>query len=75
MSQSRWVNALEACEHLNVNETTLRRWQELGYLKPGTHWRRQFADRPEPVEYNLSWCKEEMDYWRGHDAPIMDVAA
>ncbi len=79
MRESPWVSAMEASENLGVSESTLKHWREVGYLKPGTHWRsspdgQEIPWSPE-VLYHLHWCKEEMDYWRAHDAPISNIAA
>ena len=79
MNDTTWVSSSEASQNLGVSEKTLSFWREIGYLKPGTHWRsapnsHAIPWRPEVI-YHLRWCKEEMDYWRSHDAPIKDIAA
>ena len=79
MNESPWVNEKLASEKLGVSEDTLRSWREIGYLKPGTHWRssRPIISIPWDREfiYHLPWCREEMEYWRSHHAPIRDIAA
>tara|TARA_Y100001968_G_C18842102_1_gene474028 strand:- start:234 stop:473 length:240 start_codon:yes stop_codon:yes gene_type:complete len=79
MSTSPWVNEQEASHRLGVSQEILRKWREVGYLKPGTHWRSSPVDQPNPwtphVIYHLRWCKEIIEYWREEDAPISDIAA
>ena len=79
MSKSPWVAGQEASACLGVSEETLQLWREIGYLKPGTHWRSSPNSHAIPwkpeVIYHLRWCKEQMEYWRNHDAPIRDLAA
>ena len=79
MLENPWVDSTEASASLGVSESTLQHWREIGYLKPGTHWRsspgpQQTPWKPEVI-YHLRWCKEEMDYWRDHDARIEGLAA
>ncbi len=79
MDNSPWVTSKEASDSLGVSEDTLKLWREIGYLKPGTHWRSDPDSRLVPwtpeVIYHLSWCKEEIQYWRDHDAAINQLAA
>ncbi len=79
MNHSPWVSVEEATSSLGVSEKTLQHWREVGYLKPGTHWRSSPVSNSIPwqpeVIYHLRWCREEMDYWRAQDAPIEDIAA
>ena len=79
MKENPWVSASKIKEHLGVSEKTLQFWREIGYLKPGTHWRTSPRSLKNPwkpeVVYHLNWCKEEMDYWRAHDARISGLAA
>ncbi len=74
MDNTPWVSSQKASEGLGVSEETLKFWREVGYLKPGTHWRTDPHSRFLPwtpeVIYHLPWCKEEIDYWRDQDAPI-----
>jgi len=79
MDIKTWVTAQDASSSLGVSEETLHKWREVGYLKAGTHWRsatnsNSFPWKPEVI-YHLPWCREEMDYWRDQDAPIIDKAA
>ena len=79
MSESPWVSGQEASAGLGVSEETLQLWREIGYLKPGTHWRSAQESKTMPwkpeVIYHLSWCEEEINYWLSEDAPINDLAA
>ena len=79
MLETPWVSESEASKRLGVTEVTLQKWREIGYLKPGTHWRSSPFDQPIPwtpkVIYHLSWCKEIIEYWRDHDAPLSNMAA
>ena len=79
MSKSPWVSGQEASAGLGVSEETLQLWREIGYLKPGTHWRSAHKSHAMPwkpeVIYHVQWCKEEIDYWLSQDAPINDLAA
>ncbi len=79
MNQSPWVTEKEASKILGVNESTLSHWREIGYLKPGTHWRSSNEEQQIPwkpiVIYHIRWCKEVMDYWKQHDAHIFNMAA
>ncbi len=79
MRESPWVSGKEASASLGVSEKTLQLWREVGYLKPGTHWRSSSLSQSLPwkpeVIYHLRWCKEEIDYWQAQDAPINDLAA
>ena len=74
MNQNPWISEKEASQSFGVTEETLRSWREVGYLKPGTHWRSSSNSSGLPwspeVIYHLSWCKEVIEYWRDHDAPI-----
>ncbi len=69
-----WVTSKKASELLGVSEQTLNKWREVGYLKPGTHWRSSPGLGQQPwspqVIYHLLWCKEKIEYWRMHDAPL-----
>ena len=79
MSDTPWVSGEEASQQLGVSEKTLKLWRDVGYLKPGTHWRSSQRSRLMPwnpeVVYHLRWCKEEVDYWLAQDAPINNIAA
>ena len=79
MNNNPWGTPTEASSRLGVSERTLHLWREIGYLKPGTHWRSANKTQAMPwkpeVIYHLQWCKEEIDYWLAQDAPINDIAA
>ena len=79
MSDTPWVSGKEASQRLGVSEKTLKLWRDVGYLKPGTHWRSSQRSHFRPwnpdVVYHLRWCKEEIDYWLAQDAPIKKIAA
>ena len=79
MNESPWVTENVASQKLGVSEETLRFWREVGYLKPGTHWRSSPNDPQLPwtprVIYHLRWCTEIIDYWQKEDAPILRLAA
>ena len=79
MNENPWVSEKEASERLGVSEVTLRRWREVGYLKPGTHWRSSPNSQDKPwqpkVIYHLRWSSEVIEYWRLHDAPVSEIAA
>ncbi len=79
MQENPWATSIEASNFLGVSENTLELWREIGYLKAGTHWRSAPISQVSPwrpeVIYHLRWCKEEMEYWRAHDARIVEIAA
>ncbi len=79
MKQSPWVSETEASKKLGVSRQTLEYWREIGYLKPGTHWRSSTSMKNKLWEpsfiYHLRWCKEILDYWKSHDVPISNIAA
>ena len=39
MPNTQWLLEEDASRHLGVSQKTLQHWREIGYLKPGTHWR------------------------------------
>ena len=79
MPTTQWLLEEDASRHLGVSQKTLQHWREIGYLKPGTHWRSAHESQSMPwkpeVIYHLRWCKEEIDYWLAQDAPINNIAA
>tara|TARA_Y100001970_G_scaffold286901_1_gene410214 strand:- start:3933 stop:4172 length:240 start_codon:yes stop_codon:yes gene_type:complete len=79
MDHNPWVSQLVASSRLGVTEEKLEKWREVGYLKPGTHWRSSPTKQKSPwspeVIYHLDWCKEVVSYWEEHHAPIKDIAA
>ena len=79
MNENPWIYEKAASDRLGVTEQTLQRWREIGYLKPGTHWRSSPDIQPSPwkpkVIYHFRWCKEMIEYWQEQDAPVTDLAA
>ena len=79
MLLNEWLVEGDASKCLGVSEKTLQHWREIGYLKPGTHWRSAPDDSSltcnPKVIYHLRWCKEIIEYWRNRDAPLSDMAA
>ncbi len=79
MNEILWLDEQGASEALGVRPERLKMWREIGYLKPGTHWRSAPSDESLPwnpnVIYHLRWCKEVIEYWKNKDAPITSVAA
>ena len=74
-----WVSEDFASLKLGVPKSTLKKWREIGYLRPGTHWRSAPENQLKPwkpsVIYHLRWCTEVLNYWKQHDAPIENEAA
>tara|TARA_Y100001968_G_scaffold303791_1_gene318256 strand:+ start:240 stop:479 length:240 start_codon:yes stop_codon:yes gene_type:complete len=79
MNKSPWADEKETSQLLGVSQQTLREWREIGYLKPGTHWRSSPSEESVPwtpkVIYHVSWCREIIEYWREEDAPVSNMAA
>ena len=79
MSDYHWVSSKEASNKLGINEDILGLWRDIGYLKYGTHWKRSKTNHNKnktlDYVYHLSWCKEEMEYWKSHHAHIEGLAA
>ena len=79
MNLNQWLLEEEASESLGVSAKTLQHWREIGYLKPGTHWRSSPGMQNKPwnpdVIYHLRWCKEVIEYWKDKDAAISRIAA
>ena len=79
MESSTWLTEKETCVELGVSTETLRGWREIGYLKPGTHWRSSPYESHNPwtpqVIYHVRWCREIIEYWKKEDAVIFDKAA
>ena len=79
MSSSQWLLEEEASRQLGVSSKTLEHWREVGYLKPGTHWRSSPNESSLPwkpsVIYHIRWCKEVIEYWRNKDSALNNLAA
>ncbi len=79
MLLNEWLFEEDASKRLGVSKKTLRYWREIGYLKPGTHWRSAPDETSLPwnpkVIYHLRWCKEIIEYWKEKQAPLSDLAA
>ena len=79
MKENPWLSSEEASECFKASEETLDLWREIGYLKEGTHWRKQDTKGTirlkEEIYYHQTWCQEEIEYWRQQDAPICKLAA
>ena len=74
-----WVTEKEAGLIFGVNKKTLDSWRESGYLKPGTHWRSsldsvQIPWNPEVI-YHLILCREFIESFKDHHAPIQNLVA
>ena len=74
-----WLSEKEASEVLSVDKQSLELLREMGYLKPGSHWRssnepKQLPWKPK-VFYRISGCKEVIEYWRQHDPSFTQIAA
>ena len=74
-----WLSEKEASEVLRVDEESLEALREMGYLKPGFHWRssndpNQLPWKPK-VYYFIRGCKEVIDYWKEKLASFDQKAA
>ena len=74
-----WLSAKEASEVLRVDEQTLEVLREMGYLKPGSHWKsstdpKQLPWKPK-VFYLISGCKEVIEYRKVVEASLDQIAA
>ncbi|WP_320674721.1 hypothetical protein [Prochlorococcus sp. MIT 1341] len=86
MVKTNWLSGYKLSKELGINQETLKRWAELGFLQKGTHWKRishidnEILSNETPPEkgeiiYHLNWCKEQMRAWKSRDAKIPDIAA
>ena len=48
-----WANAKEACLHLGLSPTALRKLQWDGVLSPGMHWVYTNGAKNGPVRFNI----------------------
>ena len=74
-----WLSGREASRALSVDESYLELLREMGYLKPGSHWRssnepRQIPWKPK-VLYFISGCKEVVEYLQENDDSFTQRAA
>ena len=74
-----WLSGREASRALSVDESYLELLREMGYLKPGSHWRssnepRQIPWKPK-VLYFISGCKKAIEYRQQNDASYERIAA
>ena len=74
-----WLPGKEASEILRVEEQTLYFLRELGYLKPGSHWRsssdpEQLPWKPK-VFYFIKGCKEVIEYYKDNQVSSNQIAA
>ena len=74
-----WLSGKEASEVLRVDEQFLDLLREMGYLKPGFHWRssndpKQLPWKPK-VFYFISECKEVVEYLQKNDDSFTQRAA
>ena len=79
MSSNQWLLEEEASRHLGVSSGTLQHWREIGYLKPGTHWRssnepNQLPWKPKAF-YFIRGCKEVIEYFRNKDVYFDQIEA
>ena len=79
IKSSIWLSGKEASEVLKVEEKYLEFLREMGYLKPGSHWRssneaKQIPWKPK-VFHLISGCKEVIEYWEYNDASCDQFAA
>ena len=76
---SIWLSQKKASEVLRVDEQSLEVLREMGYLKPGSHWRssedpNQLPWKPK-VFYFISGCKEVVEYLQKNDDSFTQKAA
>ena len=79
LEESIWLSEKEASEVLRVDEESLEVLREMGFLKPGSHWRssndpKQLPWKPK-VFYFISGCKEVVEYLQENDHSFSQKAA
>ena len=79
IEESEWLSLEEASKILRVAEESLEVLREMGYLKPGSHWRssndpKQLPWKPK-VFYFISGCKEVVEYLQKNDDSFTQKAA
>ena len=76
---SKWVSEKEVGEILGVDEKYLKALRELGYLRPGTHWRSSLDPKQLPwspkVLYHTSSCTEIIEKREKNDSAVFDHMA
>ncbi len=73
-----WLSEKEASEVLSLEEKSLEVLREMGYLKPGSHWKssndpKQLPWKPK-VFYCVSGCREVIEYWQKIDDSFNQIA-
>tara|TARA_Y100001968_G_C19261655_1_gene669592 strand:+ start:475 stop:717 length:243 start_codon:yes stop_codon:yes gene_type:complete len=76
---SMWLSEREASRLLRVDGQTLELLREVGYLKPGSHWKsstdpRQLPWKPK-VLYLISACNEVIKYWQDNNVYFDQIVA
>ena len=75
---SKWLSEIDAGEALSVDEKFLELLREIGYLKPGLHWRSSNDPGQSPwkpkVFYRISGCKEVIEFWQDNNARFDQIA-
>tara|TARA_Y100001968_G_scaffold148636_1_gene135946 strand:+ start:1467 stop:1709 length:243 start_codon:yes stop_codon:yes gene_type:complete len=76
---SMWLSEKEASEVLRVDQQALELLREMGYLKPGAHWRssndpKQLPWKPKAF-YSVSGCREVIESSQNNDASFDQIAA
>ena len=71
MEGSMWLSEKEASVVLGVGDKYLEVMREMGYLKPGSHWRssndpKQLPWKPK-VFYCIRGCKEVIEICQDHE--------
>ena len=74
-----WLSEKEASEVLRVDKQILEVLREVGYLKPGDHWRSsndpgQLPWKPK-VFYLVSECKEVIEHLQNNDPSYNRIVA
>ena len=74
IKSSIWLSGKEASEVLKVEEKYLELLREMGYLKPGFHWRSSNEAKQMPwnpkVFYLISECQKVIEYWQGIETSL-----
>ena len=77
--ESQWVSEKQVSEVLRIEQKNLEVLREMGFLKPGTHWKSSLDPKQLPwcpkVLYNIRCCKEFIEHWDKHDYSFSKIAA